>query len=268
MAGTGLKAIETVYNGYRFRSRLEARWAVAFDALGVQYRYEPEGFDLDGLWYLPDFWLPTQEAWVEIKPTKPTAQEEELAHRLAQASKHFVFLQYGEIPDRGSNGQDRANPYPAQSAHVHLPGGDGWDCDYWWCECPQCGYVGLEFEGRDERLACRHGDGTQGGNWDSRRLRAAFTAARGARFEHGETPRVSALPTAEHRPNICGALLYWLEGHQGAHTRTALADALGVSVPAVSRALQECMRAGAITRGVPSSHNATFRLRTHADIEW
>ncbi|MBQ1293958.1 MAG: hypothetical protein IIY21_07950 [Clostridiales bacterium] len=51
-----MKAIETCYNGYRFRSRLEARWAVFFDALGVKYEYEPEGFELDdGTWYLPDF---------------------------------------------------------------------------------------------------------------------------------------------------------------------------------------------------------------------
>ena len=51
-----MKAIETVYNGYRFRSRLEARWAVFFDTLGVKYEYEPEGFKLDnGLYYLPDF---------------------------------------------------------------------------------------------------------------------------------------------------------------------------------------------------------------------
>ena len=40
------KAIETIYNGFRFRSRLEARWAVFFDNLSVKYRYEPEGFDL------------------------------------------------------------------------------------------------------------------------------------------------------------------------------------------------------------------------------
>ena len=40
------KAIETVYNGYRFRSRLEARWAVFFDALGVKYEYEAEGFEM------------------------------------------------------------------------------------------------------------------------------------------------------------------------------------------------------------------------------
>ena len=51
-----IKAIETVYNGYRFRSRLEARWAVFFDALGVEYEYEPQGFVLpSGKHYLPDF---------------------------------------------------------------------------------------------------------------------------------------------------------------------------------------------------------------------
>lgn len=51
-----IKPIETVYNGYRFRSRLEARWAVFFDALGVEYEYEPEGFTLpSGEKYLPDF---------------------------------------------------------------------------------------------------------------------------------------------------------------------------------------------------------------------
>lgn len=51
-----IRAIEAEYNGYRFRSRLEARWAVFFDALGVEYEYEPEGFELpSGKRYLPDF---------------------------------------------------------------------------------------------------------------------------------------------------------------------------------------------------------------------
>lgn len=50
-----MQAIETVYNGYRFRSRLEARWAVFFDALGVKYEYEPEGFVKNNVMYLPDF---------------------------------------------------------------------------------------------------------------------------------------------------------------------------------------------------------------------
>ena len=41
-----MKAIETVYRGFQFRSRLEARWAVFFDALGIKWGYETEGYDL------------------------------------------------------------------------------------------------------------------------------------------------------------------------------------------------------------------------------
>lgn len=59
--------IETRYAGCRFRSRLEARWAVFFDALGVEWRYEPQGYVVGGRPYLPDFWLPSSKVWVEVK---------------------------------------------------------------------------------------------------------------------------------------------------------------------------------------------------------
>lgn len=74
-----IKAIETYYKGYRFRSRLEARWAVFFDALGVEYEYESEGFELpSGKRYLPDFKVkcwgyrgatsgPPDNLWIEVK---------------------------------------------------------------------------------------------------------------------------------------------------------------------------------------------------------
>lgn len=63
-----MKAIETIYNGYRFRSRLEARWAVFFDEMGIKYEYEPEGFELsDGTRYLPDFYLPESDSFFEVK---------------------------------------------------------------------------------------------------------------------------------------------------------------------------------------------------------
>jgi len=63
-----IKAIETKYKGYRFRSRLEARWAVFFDALGIAWEYEPEGYDLgDGVWYLPDFYFPNGLLDEEVK---------------------------------------------------------------------------------------------------------------------------------------------------------------------------------------------------------
>jgi len=74
-----IKAIETRYNGYRFRSRTEARWAVFFDALGVKYEYEPEGFELPEGRYLPDFRLRdprvTAPIWIEIKGRRPSASE-------------------------------------------------------------------------------------------------------------------------------------------------------------------------------------------------
>jgi hypothetical protein len=69
-----MKVLETKYRGYRFRSRLEARWAVFMDALHVPYAYEPEAYDLDGLFYLLDFWLPRLKAFLEIKPAEPTGK--------------------------------------------------------------------------------------------------------------------------------------------------------------------------------------------------
>lgn len=67
-----IKPIETVYKGYRFRSRLEARWAVFFDTLGVKWDYEKEGFEFNnGEMYLPDFWLPDEGLWVEVKGVFP-----------------------------------------------------------------------------------------------------------------------------------------------------------------------------------------------------
>lgn len=55
-------ALPTSYAGVTFRSRLEARWAIVFDRLGIRWEYEHEGFEgAYGECYLPDFWLPDTE---------------------------------------------------------------------------------------------------------------------------------------------------------------------------------------------------------------
>ena len=41
-----IQALPTKYDGCDFRSRIEARWAVFFNTLGLRYEYEREGFDL------------------------------------------------------------------------------------------------------------------------------------------------------------------------------------------------------------------------------
>lgn len=62
-----IKPIETVYRGHKFRSRLEARWAVFFDAGNIKYVYEPEGYEKGGYKYLPDFYLPEFDVYCEVK---------------------------------------------------------------------------------------------------------------------------------------------------------------------------------------------------------
>ena len=73
-----MRAIPTYYNGYKFRSRLEARWAVFFDVLNIKYVYEPDGFMFnDNSKYLVDFYLPDQQVFVEIKPFLPLKEIDE-----------------------------------------------------------------------------------------------------------------------------------------------------------------------------------------------
>lgn len=90
-----IKPIETVYQGYRFRSRLEARYAVFFDTLGIQWEYEKEGYDLDGVWYLPDFWLPDLQRWIEIKGQSPTKSELAKVEKLHNKTDQPSCLFYG-----------------------------------------------------------------------------------------------------------------------------------------------------------------------------
>ena len=62
------------------------------------------------------------------------------------------------------------------------------DCNYYFCECPVCGKVGLQFDGRAERICgdkCNI-DGLRVCNYDNRRFIQAYLMARQARFEHGE----------------------------------------------------------------------------------
>jgi hypothetical protein len=95
-------AIPTHYAGCYFRSRLEARWAVVFDTLGIRWEYEREGYALPSGWYLPDFWLPDAEFWVEIKPLN--IEIDQRWGELVDATNYAMFVFYGTpgmSPTRG-----------------------------------------------------------------------------------------------------------------------------------------------------------------------
>jgi hypothetical protein len=82
-----IKALPSTYGGITYRSRAEARWARFFDLAGIEFMYEPEGYDIRGEWYVPDFYLPKADGgmWWEVKPGPPTEKEDRLAQRLSRA---------------------------------------------------------------------------------------------------------------------------------------------------------------------------------------
>lgn len=98
-----IKAIETTYKGYRFRSRLEARWAVLFDSAEVEWLYESEGFELPGgISYLPDFYIKGnghRGPWVELKGQEPTQAEVDKLVALCEAKGSYGLLLWGAPGD-------------------------------------------------------------------------------------------------------------------------------------------------------------------------
>lgn len=93
-----IEAIETIYRGYKFRSRLEARWAIFFDHMDIRFQYEPEGFKLASGWYLPDFWLPQVRMWAEVKRGVFSEREARLTFELSESTGFPCLLLEGE-PD-------------------------------------------------------------------------------------------------------------------------------------------------------------------------
>lgn len=149
---TTIKAIDTIYRGYKFRSRLEARWAVFLDRVGLQWEYEFEGFALPSGYYLPDFYFPRDHWWLEVKPPR-------------------------EIPF-GRTGQSREYQLADDLAHMHgwadtvvvIAYGDPIRALRAWGNLSA---AGLKFPPDEFR---KH----------SARRDEAMLAARQARFEHGE----------------------------------------------------------------------------------
>lgn len=167
-------ALETPYKGHRFRSRIEARWAVFMDALGVQWEYEPQGFRLSGGgFYLPDFWLPYQECWIEIKGAPATMEEIDRADQLALDTGHPVVMLVGPVDpmeQAARCGAWVALPEPNERGYRETNGA-------MWAECLECGVVSITNGLPDAPPWCGHN--APGTTVD---LANAWDAARGHRF--------------------------------------------------------------------------------------
>ena len=171
-----IKAIETVYKGYRFRSRLEARWAVFFDALEIQWEYEPEGFDLgkDG-YYLPDFWLPTFGGGMYAE-VKPIGGDFTKALRFCESTQQDIWLCEGSPDFRVYTvAHPQTDNDKEIGSYVGIPNADQAQGENRMFALP--GYEEEDGTISHQYLGCL-------GSFYIN----AVNKARSARFEHGETP--------------------------------------------------------------------------------
>lgn len=122
--------IDTSYNGFFFRSRTEARWAVFFDAIGWDYHYEFEAFKLPSGVYLPDFYFPKLNLWSEVKPGELKEIEllkcKELSFKMKSNDAGVDVLLLEGIPDYKSirtiiNGEIGVNIIPISINNKSYP---------------------------------------------------------------------------------------------------------------------------------------------------
>lgn len=180
-----IKAIETSYAGYRFRSRLEVRWAVFFDRLGISWEYEAEGYVIGGRPYLPDFKLAFADGrtiFAEVKHSDTDEYEGEhveLCRGLACTLGHPVLLligppayrMYHQFTSTLAAGEYMAVFFTDSGPIVNVADG------YWFSGAVMNERTGaLEFPHNERAARKSFGPG----------LVDAVTAARSARFEHSE----------------------------------------------------------------------------------
>src|SRR5439155_10713159 len=138
-----------------------------------------------GVWYLPDFWLPQLDCFVEIKGEAPTREEQLRAQLLAQCTKKAVYIFFGSLPlPEGNTPSKEMQENNSAFRFFWDPTTQriGVGSPHWWCECLSCVDLGMSYRGNSQTLpcACQKHDETVILTIGSPRLLAAYTAARSA----------------------------------------------------------------------------------------
>jgi hypothetical protein len=150
-----MKPIETKYNGYKFRSRLEARWAIFFDFVGIKYQYEIEAFEIGNINYLPDFFLPEENYFVEIKPNDPPTEELEKVQSFAWHKPILLLIgePYATFDKHGAGvrleyvGRSYIDRPVLCPGNNELEGHPNWGSPLIFIQCRGCENFGLESRG-------------------------------------------------------------------------------------------------------------------------
>ena len=210
-----VKDIITNYGGCRFRSRLEGRWAVFLDYMGIDWQYERRELsvsyrltqDAETFPYLPNFFLPGLGLWVEVKGEL----DEKSTVRLLNVAASLSSNDGGGCHDNGGHDLVVLGPIPKPGSacfpvRLHMHKGDliasQWNCTGYGWDClstrntrsrtygstvigrDQGGYPFADLSPSRTTEMLLHG---RSEFVPGEFVAAALSHARQARFEHGES---------------------------------------------------------------------------------
>lgn len=142
----------TLYNEIWFKSRLEARWAVFFDCLGIEYLYEPQFYEVSAgyrdIWFKPDFLLPKLSKYIEIKFSEPLGTEHLKCSGWTKDIADIYVLYNLNLP---SEKKENAWQYYHDETMKVPPIIIKQQC---WGECLSCGHIDLEEYGDITSCGC------------------------------------------------------------------------------------------------------------------
>lgn len=170
-----------------FDTELEARWAVFFAHLGLDFEYRRVSVELNpdvlmGDTYRPSFYLKgfLEPVLFDVQTLDAMDVDADVASRAALVLGARAFVAYG-LPTA-----DQTEPTEQPRSDGMLQRLDSWDNLYAFCVCRHCGRVGIEFEGRAGRV-CRDPQHGQSEDDDfntcgDQRIVDAYKAANSIRF--------------------------------------------------------------------------------------
>ncbi len=179
------------YNGTKFKSSVEARWAVFFHTIGLKYEYERRVRLRDHTLCVPDFWLPDFGIWLEVKSEEPRDDSKNVCQRIADSTGCVVLMAVGAPEPRDQllafSPSDSSGEFafPYQEHRFYFADDRRNEGEFWL----------VSDDGAAKSIGPRTGPdhGKHPGVYDA--TRRAYQAALNAHFERGEiSPPVSVSP--------------------------------------------------------------------------
>ncbi len=142
-----IKAIETKYNGLKFRSKLEAMYAEWFDKHDIKWIYEPHIIKYSGGSYLPDFYFPELEIYFEVKGENIPGEKKAInaIHELPK-KEYDYYHPFDLIVGRGFELIGYFEDDTPVLSKCGVCGKYYFRCEAGSWECSYCGRTGDDFE--------------------------------------------------------------------------------------------------------------------------